>query len=167
MKALVVGRFQPLHKGHLMMFDYVAGDVDELVVGVGSSNHSNTIENPFSFDERRQMIEESFKPKICHEIIAIPDVDDDRQWIQNVVDGIEFDVIYTNADHERKIFESAGIGIRDIPFFDRMVYSATNVRKHILDDSSWRDLVPQGTVDVIERVDGIGRIRALYAKTNF
>ena len=37
-KGLILGRFQPLHMGHLSIFETVIDNDEELVICVGSSN---------------------------------------------------------------------------------------------------------------------------------
>ena len=41
-KALILGRFQPLHRGHLSLFEAVIDDGYELLVGIGSSIEKRT-----------------------------------------------------------------------------------------------------------------------------
>ena len=56
-KGLILGRFQPLHMGHLSIFESVIDNDEELVICVGSSNKKRTKENPYTSIERIQMIE--------------------------------------------------------------------------------------------------------------
>lgn len=51
-----IGRFQPFHKGHLSVINEALKYCNELVVVVGSSYASRSIKNPFTFEERREMI---------------------------------------------------------------------------------------------------------------
>jgi nicotinamide-nucleotide adenylyltransferase len=56
LKALLIGRFQPFHKGHLQVIKKILGEVDSLIIVIGSSQHKNNLENPLSADEREEMI---------------------------------------------------------------------------------------------------------------
>ena len=56
MRALLIGRFQPFHKGHLAVIKKILGEADELIIVVGSSQHRDVVENPFSAEERVEMI---------------------------------------------------------------------------------------------------------------
>ena len=55
--ALVfIGRFQPMHRGHLDVLRRALSLADTVCVLIGSTDKPRTIKDPFSFDERRQMI---------------------------------------------------------------------------------------------------------------
>lgn len=57
--AVLIGRFQPVHNGHLQNFMQAANIAEKVVILVGSSFQPRTPKNPFTFDERRKMIYES------------------------------------------------------------------------------------------------------------
>ena len=164
MRSLVVGRFQPVHLGHLKMIEYVAKDSEHLVIGLGSSNQKLSADNPFTAKEREEMFLGSLKGGKKYELVAIPDFGDDEKWIEWIKENIEFDVFWTNSPNERRIFEEAGCRVNHIPLFDRDEYSATEVRRRMLEGGDWRKLVPDGTKAVIDAIDGIGRIAGLIGK---
>jgi len=160
MRALVIGRFQPFHLGHLKMLEYVAAREEAVVVGVGSSNRSRTIDNPFTAEERMEMIRNSvsFRNFV---LVGIPDMNDNSKWVGWIRDNLDFKVVYTNSNNEREIFISAGFKVKRIPFFNREKYSAVEVRKRIIGGCEWESLVPQGTLEVMDRIKGAQRIRNL------
>jgi bifunctional NMN adenylyltransferase/nudix hydrolase len=103
--ALVfIGRFQPFHNGHKAVIDAALNQAKEVVVVVGSSFAARNIRNPFTFQERKAMIEACFdEPKHFNysgaqgrnktpRIHVIPVSDfpyDDNKWvnaIQRIVD---------------------------------------------------------------------------------
>ncbi|MFQ5883533.1 MAG: adenylyltransferase/cytidyltransferase family protein, partial [Thermoplasmata archaeon] len=47
---LLVGRFQPFHRGHLAMVRRILEDHSGIIFGVGSSQSKDTEKNPFSFE---------------------------------------------------------------------------------------------------------------------
>lgn len=56
--ALVfIGRFQPFHNGHKAVIDAALKQAKEVVVVVGSSFAARSIRNPFTFEERKAVIE--------------------------------------------------------------------------------------------------------------
>lgn len=164
MRGLVIGRFQPFHLGHLKMAESAAKKCDFLTIGIGSSNISGTLENPFSADERKKMIKASFKPEIPYEIKLIPDLNDPPRWAAWIKKNTAFDEFYTNSEKEKKIFQDAGCKVVALPFFLRRTYCASEVRFRIMSGGDWAGLLPSGAVSVMRRVDGVKRIKALIKK---
>ncbi len=161
MRALVIGRFQPFHLGHLSLIEYVASKAEFMILGVGSSNNPVSVENPFTFDERSEMINNSLDIGVGYEIVGIPDFNDNKRWISWIKDNIVFDSFFGNSENEVGIFKDAGIIVVDVPFFERDLYSATEVRGRMVDGGGWEALLPPGSVKVIRDVNGIERIKNL------
>ena len=55
-RGLFVGRFQPIHKGHVKAIEDILRKVDELVIVIGSAQYSHRADNPFTVGERITMI---------------------------------------------------------------------------------------------------------------
>lgn len=88
--ALVfIGRFQPFHNGHKAVIDTALEQAKEVVVVVGSSFAARNIRNPFTFEERKAMIEAVF-PTDRVKVVPVSDYPyDDLKWvnaIQKIVD---------------------------------------------------------------------------------
>ncbi len=56
--ALVLGRFQPVHKGHMEVLLKCVGECGHLIVGIGSAQSSHLPDNPFTAGERYLMLQE-------------------------------------------------------------------------------------------------------------
>lgn len=54
--GIVIGRFQPFHKGHLKILERVFKDNDVVVIVIGSAQAAPTIKNPWSDHDRVAMI---------------------------------------------------------------------------------------------------------------
>ncbi|MBD3261347.1 MAG: nicotinamide-nucleotide adenylyltransferase [Candidatus Altiarchaeales archaeon] len=163
MRGFVLGRFQPLHNGHLKMMEWVAQRVDELIIGLGSCNKSHVFENPFTKDERHRMIKEALDIKPAYSIVDLPDVGDDKLWVRNILDNVEFDVFYTNAVCERNLLQKK-VEVEEIPFFDRHIWCATNIRENIVEGLEWRNLVPPQVQKIIDEIQGVARLKRLQRK---
>lgn len=61
--AVVIGRFQPFHNGHKYLLEQALLLAEKVVVLVGSANKAVNIKNPFTFEERKNMIEAVFSCK--------------------------------------------------------------------------------------------------------
>jgi bifunctional NMN adenylyltransferase/nudix hydrolase len=88
--ALVfIGRFQPFHNGHKAVIEAALEQAKEVVVVVGSSFAARNIRNPFTFQERKAMIEAVF-PTDRVKVVPVSDYPyDDNKWvnaIQKIVD---------------------------------------------------------------------------------
>ena len=64
MDGLLIGRFQPFHLGHLDAILFGLSRAENLFIGIGSSNRYNEKKNPFSAEERREMIVSSIEPSM-------------------------------------------------------------------------------------------------------
>ena len=60
-KGLFVGRFQPFHLGHLKVIEWILERCEKVTVVIGSSLEFSTQRNPFTYEERREMIEKSLE----------------------------------------------------------------------------------------------------------
>ncbi|MBT4120611.1 MAG: quinolinate synthase NadA [Candidatus Magasanikbacteria bacterium] len=112
--ALFIGRFQPFHEGHLDAIKQISED--EIIIGIGSSQYSDTSENPHSFKERKSMIEKSLQnSNTNYKIIAIPDIHDENNWIDHVKNiAGNFDVVYTGNDWVEELFEEKNIQVKKL-----------------------------------------------------
>ena len=89
--ALVfVGRFSPFHNGHKAVIDSALERAKEVIVVVGSSFAARNTRNPFTFEERKEMIK-SVYPDNRVKVVPVSDYPyDDNKWVaavQNVVRG--------------------------------------------------------------------------------
>jgi len=164
MNGLLIGRFQPFHLGHLDAVLFGLSRVENLFICIGSSNKSNERKNPFSAGERREMITLSIEPSMTDriKIFDIPDVGDHEKWTFEI-DKItpKYDVIFTNDEFTKTLFEKREISVISVVLKDREKFSGTNIRNLITEDKNWRDLVPQGTRNVLDSINAKERLKNL------
>lgn len=164
MKALVIGRFQPFHNGHLHLLQNLCTQYDQVVIGIGSSQYSYTMDNPFSFEERVRMIQESLTEVMKKKIIiySIPDIHDLSRWVDHVVNIVGgFDVVISNNQLTIKLFSKKGYPVCSTPLYHKEKYAGTQIRRQILHNSSWKKLVPTPVARIIEEIQGVNRIQHL------
>ncbi|MGD8505102.1 MAG: nicotinamide-nucleotide adenylyltransferase [Candidatus Bathyarchaeota archaeon] len=167
---MFVGRFQPLHKGHVKAISDILKQVDELVIVIGSAQYSHRADDPFTSGERLTMIRKALESKDVSMmrcwIIPVPDVHIHMMWVAVVIGYTpKFDLVYTNEPLTRRLFIEAGFKVRSVPFHKRKIYSAAEIRERILSNRSWEELVPESVSQFINEIKGIERIRDL-AKTD-
>jgi len=165
-RGIFVGRFQPPHKGHLGAIKNILEKVDELVIIVGSSQYSHRLDNPFTTGERitmiRKALEEEGIQSSRYWVIPVPDVHLHMLWVSQVVSySPKFGVVYTNEPLTRRLFIEAGFKVEPVAFIERKVYSATEIRKRMLNGENWEELVPKSVARFIKEIDGVARLRDL------
>ena len=164
MNGLLIGRFQPFHLGHLDAVLFGLSRTENLFIGIGSSNKSNERRNPFSAEERREMITLSIEPSITDriKIFDIPDVGDHEKWTFEIDKTVpKYDVVFTNDEFTKTLFEKREISVISVILKDREKFSGTNIRNLITYDRNWRDLVPQGTRNVLDNINAKERLQNL------
>lgn len=164
MNGLLIGRFQPFHLGHLDALHYALSKVDNLWLGIGSSNKSPEKNNPFSAEERKEMILSSIDDNVSNriKIFFIPDLENHEKWIE-MIDTIvpEFEMIFSNDDLTKHLYSKRGIKIESVPFTDRDSLSGTNIRDKMISDQKWENLVPEGTKKILEKIGAKDRLKNL------
>lgn len=82
--GVFVGRFQPLHNGHVQIINKCISENDKTIIVIGSYGIINE-RNPFSFELRKQFIESCFDNVI---IEKIEDYNDDNVWSNKLIEII-------------------------------------------------------------------------------
>jgi len=164
MNGFLIGRFQPFHLGHLEAVNFALSKVEQLYIGIGSSNKSNQPRNPFTVEERKQMILSSLDKNIIKRvsIYEIPDLDDHSKWVNSVDEIIpNYDKVFSNDDFTHSLYEKKGKELIPVVLKSRSSLSGTNIRRLIQTDGNWRDLVPEGTKNILLKNDVKNRLRDL------
>jgi len=164
MNGFLIGRFQPFHLGHLDAVLFALSKVENLWIGVGSSNKHNEKRNPFTADERREMIVSSIESSIIDRIsiFNIPDVDNHEKWTFEIDQIVpKYDVVFSNDEFTKTLFEKRKIDVIPVVLKDREKFSGTNIRDLITDEKNWQDLVPRGTRKVLDKINAIERLKNL------
>ena len=160
--ALFIGRFQPFHNAHLKDIKDILKKYDEVIVGIGSSQEKLTVDNPFSIKERVEMIEITLTDNNIQKftIFPIPDINDDGKWVEHVVSLVpKFDTVFSGNDTTINLFNEKNFITRQITLIPGI--SATEIRRRMLKENNWHELVPKQVIEYIEKIDGIKRIRKI------
>ena len=164
MDGLLIGRFQPFHLGHLDALRFALTKVENLWLGLGSSNKPLEKNNPFSAEERKQMIlssiDDSMKEKIS--VYLIPDLDNHVKWIEMIDDIVpQFQIVFSNDPLTDHLYSKRSVQVVPIPFLNREDLSGTNIRNLIVSDQKWEHLVPEGTKNFLIQNSAKDRLKNL------
>jgi nicotinamide-nucleotide adenylyltransferase len=164
MRAFYIGRFQPYHLGHQEVLEKIARECNEIIVGVGSAQLSHTFSDPFTAGERILMIMRSLADiKALLYVIPIEDIRRNAIWVSHVMTMTPpFDVVYTNNPYVVRLFKEAGFEVRSSPLYQREAYSGSEIRRRMLFNEPWEQLVPQAVADIIGQIDGVNRLKEVF-----
>lgn len=171
-RSLVVGRFQPLHYGHIHVFRYALSKAEELVIAIGSSQFCCVPRNPLSVDERMEMIVRALRregfPLADIIISSVPDTESPGEdWGSLVLDRIpRVDIAFSNDLETIRCLRSVGLEVKKIPLLKRDLYTASRIRELMVKgEPSWRSLVPPPVLEFLLEIDMEERVREIYRKT--
>ena len=169
--GIIIGRFQPFHKGHEALVNAALSDSDEVLIFVGSANKSTTPKNPFTYEQRKEMITRSIK-KGMNRVTIMPSLDfdyDNTRWDEHHADvirstcknlsmGLPYEgYIYTTTKHgDVSARSNLGFDLVKVP---NSGCDATTIRKILFDSATVTDnvmlalekRVPEPVHDILRR----------------
>ena len=168
-RGILIGRMQPVHNGHMQVIKEILNQVDEIIIGIGSAQLSHEPKDPFTAGERivmmNQALAEMGVDPSRYYIIPMQDINFNAIWVSHVkMITPPFSIVYSGNSLVKQLFSEEGFEVKQPPLYDRLHLSGTEVRKRILEDGNWQELVPKATVDVINEINGIERMKNLSIK---
>lgn len=158
--GLFIGRFQPFHKGHFLIIKQIAAQCENLIIGIGSSQSANQPRDPFSAEERYEMVRRAMREADVenYKIVCIPDINDNSKWVSHVKKIVgKFDMSWSGSDLTIKLFKKAQEPVTSIKEFPGL--SGTRVRRYICRGLPWRRFVPQSVRKYLDEIKAVPRIR--------
>ena len=149
----VIGRFQPLHKGHVDMINKVLAvrnKGDRVLILVGSSNKTRSLTNPLTYEEREQMILREFQGKGI-EVQPLRDYDyNNDKWEHKLHDLLEKEcgetheaiIVGSNKEGDYLLREDWAWGLENLVVESYGGdLSASRIRKLVIDSGSPQDAI--------------------------
>lgn len=161
--GLYIGRFQPLHNGHVSIIRQMAKECETIIIAIGSATECGTKRNPFSYALRAGMVHELFVQSgpSYENFYVIPIADrehpsNDPSWGNYFIDRVKVytgllpDVIYEGVEDDRKNwYDNVAIPVKRV-CRSKVPISGTKVREYLLnDDRTSFNLVTPFTTHVI------------------
>ncbi len=143
--ALFIGRFQPFHNGHLLVLGGMVKVSGKVIIAIGSSSESGTDLNPYTAQERKEMMQRALQakdliPMYDINFVEVPDQEDDAKWVEHVLQiAGPVDILWTGNEHTKQCFEGKVEiqNIKEVPGI-----SGTKIRELIKAGGDWQEKVP-------------------------
>ena len=168
-RGILIGRMQPVHNGHMQIIKKILEEVDEIIIGIGSAQLSHELKDPFTAGERIVMMNQALSDMDIdssrYYIIPMQDINFNAIWVSHVkMLTPPFSIVYSGNPLVKQLFSEEGFEVRQPPLYDRMHLSGSEVRRRILNDENWEELVPKATVNLLDEINGVNRLRNLSVK---
>ena len=170
--GIIVGRFQTLHTGHELMINKAIALCDRVGVLIGSSQEARTLKNPFSFEERREILQTVYGDAL--EIQPLPDigVGNVAAWGDYVLNTVKEcfgelpDLLVSGKESRRSSWLDGedGQNVSELYVPKSIEISATEMREYFIrnDVETWKTFTDEKLWDHYERMRKI----VLSAKDN-
>ncbi len=151
--SVFIGRFQPIHIGHVEVITRAAQISDYVIILVGSSYKPRSPKNPWSFTERHDMIFAAIPENLHSRVLVFPIRDflySDEQWANNVQQTVMSFVaqLYTGDCPDITLIghtkDESSYYLKMFPQWKRVEYelnetvNATDIRGLLFDNKSLR-----------------------------
>ena len=157
-KGIVLGRFQPFHNGHEHLVLEALEVFKEVTIAIGSAQEEWTTNNPFSFQERKEMIESwatenSLSQRII--VVGIDDINDPPNWVEHASNAHGRGTLITSDRDTKDLYESKEFPVHWIDLHLREQFEGWRVRQScmmlstVYDDDATRSVLGPSLPDAI------------------
>jgi nicotinamide-nucleotide adenylyltransferase len=163
---LIIGRFQPFHSGHLEIIKKYHSKGFFVKIVIGSTQKFHMRDDPFTKDERIDMIK---KTLIYHkiknyEIIFVPDIPSDYEWVEIIKKRSgAFDVLFTGNPWVKRLFRNEDVELHEYDErFDRIRgIKAKDIRKNLISSKSSHGL-PRVVFQQLKVIGAFDRLKEMH-----
>ena len=170
--SFLVSRFQPLHNGHKALIDKMISESENATIVLGTAQESRTEKNPFTAEERIEMVKNLYKDNNNINVFAINDLDYSENrynyvntdWSTYVIDNItknsphfgKVEAFYCGGSFEGSWYENCGVVIEILDRTKQEGYckiSATEIREMIKNNNDdWKNYIPKENIELIKKL---------------
>jgi nicotinamide-nucleotide adenylyltransferase len=158
----MVARWQPVHRGHSPVLNALCDRASQALIGIGSSNRYD-VRNPFTHEERADMIRLTLAGRGNYTLIPVPDLDNGPRWRALITDLFgPLDLFVTDNPYVSSLLAADYRVIKPVelvPEDEKVAVNGTMVRKEMACGDGWRELVPDEVADYIATRHLDGRFR--------
>ena len=178
-RHIVLGRFQPFHKGHEYLVNSafeLAGD-NEVMIAIGSASKGWESNNPWTLDERTEMVKSWLtEQNKSATIVGITDINDPPNWVNHASESHGEGILVTSDEATKKLYEESDFTVEFVDLSNRENYEGWRVRQTLLmlstvyDDEAVKEVlsatIPQSVIDWLVENDAIFRLSTMVSGVN-
>lgn len=123
---IVLGRFQPFHKGHAHLVEAAIAK-GETTIAIGSSQADPSMDNPWSADEREEMIRAWLNGREA-KIVQIPDINDPPNWVEHATKFHGLGTLVTSDANTKNLYEDSDFPVEWVNLTNRDSFEGWRVR---------------------------------------
>ena len=176
---IVLGRFQPFHKGHEYLINsaFALAHDEPITIAIGSAKKSWESSNPWTFEERKIMIESwlSANEKLAN-IVGIEDINDPPNWVEHAKKFHGLGTLVTSDETTQRLYEDSQFPVSFVGLNNRENYEGWRVRQTLLmlstvyDDEAVKAVlsasIPDSVIDWLISNDAIFRLSTMVSGVN-
>lgn len=176
--CIFIGRFSAFHKGHLAILEQALKIAKEVIVVIGSAAAPRTVRNPWTAEERQQMILNSLPIDKVSKIKFIHMKDylyNNNLWvsvlqeklIKATKDSENVALIGFESD-ETSFYLSLFPQFKYVEHGTEYDFHATQIRNYYFThDNSYKKMVPTGTIDFLEQFKETDSFKDLHIENQY
>ena len=129
MNYIVLGRFQPLHNGHVFLIEKaldLAGDDDKVIVAIGSASCQIEPRNPWTGEERKEMIE-NWNNQV--EVVLIDDINDPPNWVEHAKKFHGNGILVTSDKQTAELYRESNWNVIEVDLSNRDNFEGWRIRQ--------------------------------------
>lgn len=126
-----------------------------LIIAIGAAQTSHHRDNPFSGEERAEMIISTLREESLSHRVYVVQIDETyatfEGWtslVQSICPPLQ--LVYSNDELVRTLFQKAGYKTSPVPQFSSRKYSFYFITERIIRHEPWEDLLPTSVVAIIK-----------------
>jgi len=162
--VLFIGRVQPIHNGHEVVIRKLVKQHGSITIGIGSANEQGLMRNPFSFKQRKRMLQSALADIVDRiKIIPINDKHNDKAWREHVLSLGKFTHFATDNEWVRRCLKESLKEAKYPGVVERDQLQATRVREELASGREWERRVNPKVAEYLKRSSAPDRLRRIKA----
>ena len=154
-----------MHYGHIdWLKQWQEQWINKWIIWIGSSNKEGTSENPFTYEERKKMVEKSVKAlwnAMNVEVYPVPDFWDMNLWMNHILKYLpDFDYVVSGNPWVLESMKKSG----KIPIQLKMrnTIKGSTIREMIVRKWDLSNSLPEDVIKYLDEIDAAWRLKKIF-----